>query len=147
MLIRYIDKKDENKVLEMMRTFYASPAVHTNGSDEIFSADISACLSDNPYLEGYVFENEGEILGYGMVAKSFSTEFGKPCMWIEDIYLIPSCRGMGIGSKFLDFITNKYPNAILRLEVEEENVRAVKTYLKNGFEYLPYKEMKKEIKL
>lgn len=147
MLIRYIERKDEKKVLEMMRTFYASPAVHTNGSEEIFSADISACLSDNPYLEGYVFEKEGALLGYGMVAKSFSTEFGKPCVWIEDIYLIPSYRGMGIGSKFFDFITNKYPDAILRLEVEEENARAVKTYIKNGFEYLPYKEMKKEIKL
>ena len=59
-----------------------------------------------------------------MIAKSFSTEFGRPCMWIEDIYIKESCRGTGIGSKFIDYIGEKYPDAILRLEVEEENERA-----------------------
>ena len=53
--------------------------------------------NDNPYLEGYIFEVSGEIQGYGMIAKSFSTEFGRPCMWIEDIYIKESCRGAGIG--------------------------------------------------
>ena len=34
-------------------------------------------------------------------------------------------------------------NDILRLEVEEENERAVNVYKKNGFSFLPYLEMKK----
>ena len=84
-----------------------------------------------------------------MVAKSFSTEFGKPCAWIEDIYIKDSYRGLGIGSrfiehvgsKFLDYIEAKYPEALLRLEVEEENERAVKVYEKNEFHVLPYMEM------
>ncbi len=146
MQIRFIQEKDKQAVKNMMEVFYSSPAVLSNGSEEIFCADINACLSDNPYLEGYVFEENHEIVGYGMVAKSFSTEFGKPCMWIEDIYVLPSYRGKGIGSKFLEFISCKYPNTILRLEVEEENFNAVKTYKKNGFEVLPYMQMKKEIK-
>ena len=37
----------------------------------------------------------------------------------------------------------KYPEALLRLEVEEENERAIHTYKKCGFEVLPYMEMKK----
>ena len=36
-----------------------------------------------------------------------------------------------------------YPEAVLRLVVEEENGRAVKVYEKNGFNVLPYMEMKK----
>ena len=47
---------DRNKVLEMMRVFYASPAVLSNGSEEIFKADIDNCINESPYLEGYVFE-------------------------------------------------------------------------------------------
>jgi len=113
------------------------------GSDDIFRTDIENCINDNPYLEGYIFEVSGEIQGYGMIAKSFSTEFGRPCMWIEDIYIKESCRGAGIGSKFIDYIGEKYPDAILRLEVEEENERAVNVYKKNGFSFLPYLEMKK----
>ena len=99
-IIRPMTPKDKNSVLEMMRVFYASPAVFTNGSDDIFRNDI----------ENYIKE---------------------------------SCRGAGIGSKFIDYIGEKCPDAILRLEVEEENERAVNVYKKNGFSFLPYLEMKK----
>lgn len=143
LIIRPMIFEDKDRVLEMMRVFYASPAVFTNGSDDIFRSDIENCINDNPYLEGYIFEVSGEIQGYGMIAKSFSTEFGRSCMWIEDIYIKESCRGAGIGSKFIDYIGEKYPDAILRLEVEEENERAVNVYKKNGFSFLPYLEMKK----
>ena len=142
-IIRSIEEKDRSHVLKMMRVFYASPAVLSNGSEEIFEADITACISDSPYLEGYIFENAEEIQGYAMVAKSFSTEFGKPCLWIEDLYVKNAYRGLGIGSLFLRFIENKYPNAILRLEVEEENHRAVNVYKKCGYKVIPYMEMKK----
>ena len=135
--------KDKQTIMEMMREFYSSPAVLSNGSAEIFNADIDACLNNNPYLEGYVFEDGGKTLGYAMLAKSFSTEFGKPCIWIEDLYILSEYRGLGLGSKFFEFIEQIYPNHLFRLEVEEENERAVKVYKKCGFEVLPYMEMKK----
>lgn len=142
-IIRPITQNDKQTVLSMMETFYTSPAVFTNGSKEIFTADIDACISDNPFLEGFVIENSGEILGYTMIAKSFSTEFGKPCIWIEDIYIKEACRGRGLGNIVLDFINQNYKNCIFRLEVEEENENAVKLYKKHGFTVLPYMEMKK----
>ena len=45
--------------------------------------------------------------------------------------------------EYLRFVEEKYPNSILRLEVEEENERALAVYKKCGFEPLPYMEMKK----
>ena len=141
--IRKMEEKDREAVLEMMRVFYASPAVLSNGSEEIFCTDIDNCIGDCPYLEGYVFESESGLLGYSMIARSFSTEFGKLCIWIEDLYLRENYRGLGIGSAFFSHIENKYPNHIYRLEVEEENERAIAVYEKNGFEILPYMEMKK----
>lgn len=142
-IIRAMEEADGPQILEMMRVFYASPAVLSNGSEAIFAADFNACVSDSPYLEGYVFENGEEIQGYAMVAKSFSTEFGKPCIWIEDLYVKDSCRGHGIGSRFLNYIESQYPDAVLRLEVEAENERAIRVYKNCGFEELPYMEMKK----
>ncbi|MBQ3023418.1 MAG: GNAT family N-acetyltransferase [Clostridia bacterium] len=141
--IRNMTKEDKPEVFEMMRTFYTSPAVYTDGSDEIYSDDIDNCINANPYLEGYIFENSNEIQGYAMIAKSFSTEFGKQCIWIEDLYIKEEYRGLGIGKMFFDFITKKYTDCIFRLEVEEENERAVKLYKKCGFTVLPYMEMKK----
>lgn len=141
--IRYMAEKDRKRVIEMMRIFYTSPAVFTNGSDEIFDTDIDNCIGESPFLEGYVFENGGYIQGYAMLAKSFSTEFGKPCIWIEDIYIKDEYRGLGIGSLFLKFVEEKYPDAVFRLEVETENEQAVNVYKKCGYEFLPYMEMKK----
>ncbi len=141
--IRAMTEADSPAVLEMMRAFYSSPAVFTNGSDEIFRADIAACVGDSPYLEGYVFETEAGLCGYAMLAKSFSTEFGKPCIWIEDIYLNDNSRGLGIGSAFFDLLGEKYPDCLLRLEAEEENEGAVRLYERQGFTRLPYLEMKR----
>ena len=142
-VIRLMTADDTAAVIEMMRVFYASEAVWTNGSDEIFKNDIEACLGDSPYLEGYIFDNDGEIQGYAMAAKSFSTEFGRKCIWIEDLYIKADCRGMGIGSRFIDFISDKYSDHIIRLEVEQENENAVHVYKKGGFTVLPYMEMNK----
>jgi len=142
-IIRPMERADKTEVIKMMRTFYASPAVMTNGSEEIFDADVEGCLSDSPYIEGYVFEECGNIQGYGMLAKSFSTEFGKPCIWIEDIYVKDEYRAHGIGSAFLRFVEEKYPDTVLRLEAEKENERALRVYKKFGFCEIPYMEMKK----
>ena len=117
--IRPMQPADKEAVLAMMEVFYASPAVLSNGSAAIFSSDFEACINDNPYLEGYMFEENGQIQGYAMAAKSFSTEFGRPCIWVEDLYIKEDFRGTGIGSLFLEFIEKKYPEAVLRLEEEE----------------------------
>ena len=141
--IRRMEEKDKLHVIEMMRVFYASPAVLSNGSEEIFRADVEHCIGECPYVEGYIFEEESSIQGYAMVAKSFSTEFGKPCIWIEDIYLKEEYRGLGIGSLFFNYIEAKYPDSVFRLEVEAENERAVNVYKKCGYDMIPYMEMKK----
>ncbi len=145
-IIRAMNQKDKHTVIGMMRTFYTSPAVLSNGSEEIYANDVDNCVGDCPFLEGYIFEEASEIIGYAMLAKSFSTEFGKPCIWIEDLYIKEAYRGQGIGSRFFAFVEEKYPNVLLRLEVEAENQRAIHTYQKNGYEVLPYMEMKKDSK-
>lgn len=143
--IRKFVEEDRFEILSMMKVFYSSDAVFTNGSDEIFERDFDACIENNPYLEGYVFEKDTKILGYAMLAKSFSTEFGKPCIWLEDLYLKPEYRGNGIIPIFIKYVEDNYKNCILRLEVEDENSHAVHVYEKSGFSRLPYVEMKKEV--
>ena len=144
-IIRLMKREDKDTVFDMMKVFYNSPAVLSNGSDEIYNNDIENCVNDCPFLEGYIFEENGSVLGYAMAAKSFSTEFGKPCIWIEDLYIKPEYRGKGIGSSFFKYIEEKYPNTLMRLEAEEENENAIHVYKNNGYEVLPYLELKKEI--
>ena len=140
--LRKMTAEDKPYVLDMMRKFYSSDAVMTDGSEEIFVNDIEECLSDSPFLEGFVFpDEEGEIKGYAMIAHSYNTEYGRRCIWIEDIYIEKEMRGSGIASDFFDFLKAQYPNYVNRLEVEADNNRAIEVYRRKGFEEIPYHEM------
>ncbi len=140
-IIRSMRESDRCEICEMMRVFYGSDAVSTNGSPEIFAADFDECISNSPYLSGYVFEYDGDVAGYAMTAHSFSTEFGRRCVWIEDLYVKENYRRYGMGRAFFDFIEEKHRDEIFRLEVEEFNTGALSLYKKRGFSTLPYLEM------
>ena len=143
--IRPMKASDKAEVTEMMRAFYASEAVHTNGSEEVFSNDVEACTSDNPFASGYVFTREdSSVCGYSMLAHSYSTEYGRPVIWIEDLFLEEDARGKGLGIRLFDLVKEKYPDHIHRLEVEDTNLHAIRLYKKSGFTTLPYAEMIRE---
>ena len=139
--IRKMHFEDKQEILTMMKEFYSTDAVSTNGSAEIFETDFENCISNSPYLEGFVFCQNKNILGYAMIAKTFSTEFGKICIWLEDLYVKKEYRGQGIISKFFEYTEKRYKNNIFKLEVENENTHAIQVYKKRGFNMLPYVEM------
>ncbi len=145
--IKKMEQKDTNEVFEMMRDFYDSPAILHDVSEEVLRRDINACTSDNPYMEGLVFRAHGGIAGYAMLAKSFSTEFGGICIWIEDLYMKPEYRGGGIGTQFFGYLEKTYQGqaVLLKLEVERGNTWAIEVYKKCGYRELPYMEMIKEL--
>ena len=136
-------QEDKNTIFNMMKVFYASDAVITNGSDTIFNNDIDTCISDSPYLEGFTFIKDEKIIGYSMIAKSFSTEFGLPCIWLEDLYILEEYRHKGYGSMFFKYLDENFKNVIIRLEVEEYNLKAIECYKKNNYSFMEYKEMYK----
>lgn len=144
MKIDTMRREDASEVIRMMREFYASPAVHTDGSEEIFARDVACCVGRSPYLKGFVLREGGRPVGYAMAAQSFSTEFGKKCVWIEDIYIRPEYRGRGWGEKTLAFLEKKYAGRLLRLEADAENAGALRLYRRCGFEIVPYAQLKKD---
>ena len=136
--------EDKKEILTMMEEFYSSNAVATNGSNEIFETDFENCINDYQYLEGFVFYQNEKILGYAMIAKSFSTEFAKRCIYLEDLFIKKEFRGQGIITEFLRYLENIYVNSIFKLEVDKCNINAIEVYKKRGFIPLSYIEMKKE---
>ena len=61
-------ESDKNEIVSMMETFYSSDAVYTNGSSEIFCCDFDTCVSNSPFLDGYVFLIENIIVGEAKTA-------------------------------------------------------------------------------
>ena len=115
MKIRAMQLKDMEEVVGMMRVFYDSPAVIHAAPDEILRQDVKDCVGDCPYIEGYIFEENDRILGYSMVAKSYSTEYGGICVWVEDLYMKEEARGLGIGTAFFRFLDENYVRPLVNI--------------------------------
>jgi len=141
-----MEKEDADEVFRMMKVFYQSPALLHKASDMVLKRNIENCINQNCYIEGYVFKEQEKIAGYSMVAKSYSTEFGGECIWIEDLYMKPEYRGKGIGTKFFQYLEEIYKDKAVRfrLEVEKNNQSAIAAYKKNGYQELAYVQMTKE---
>ena len=147
MNIRPMEPRDFDKVLEMMKVFYASDALLIHPEESVLRRTLEDAIEAGPYVEGFVFCCEEKLAGYGMVAKSYSTEMGGRCVWIEDIYIKPEFRGQGLGTGFLQFVESRYRDwaVRLRLEAEEDNEKAMNVYRNAGYETLGYIQLVKTI--
>lgn len=147
MIIRNIEAKDREEVFGIMRVFFDSAAVIHTAEDEVLYRNIDAATSELPYVEGYVFEEDGKLVGYAMVSLSYTTEYGGLCLWIEDLFVSEEYRGRGAGSSFFEYLEEKYAGKAVRykLEVEEENEGAIEVYKKRGYKRLGYFIMSKEM--
>ncbi len=143
--IRELTSDDKDEVLAMMREFYDSPAVIHKSSDRILEKDFDDCLSDMPYIRGFMLEFNGEPSGYAMTSLGYSTEYGGICVWLEDLYIKPEYRRFGIGTELLRFIEKEFPQAVrFKLEIEEENEAAFSCYFSKGYRPSRYGIMTKE---
>ena len=145
--IRDLRKEDSDYLLIMMIEFYASPAIIHKPEVEVLKRNIESCLDNNVPLRGIVFTIDDKIVGYSMLSFSFSTEYGLPCVWLEDLFIKERYRNRGIGSEFFSFLKKEYPSDKyrVRLEVEPNNERAIAFYNRNGFTDIEY--LQKEIKV
>lgn len=147
MEISKLKPEDFEEVLSMMEVFYASDALLVHPEREVLVRTLRDSVSGSPYVTGYGFVEDGALVGYGMVSRSYSTEAGGICLWIEDIYIRPEFRGRGIGTAFLRFVeeSGKGSAVRLRLEAEPENEKAISVYQSAGFRVLGYTQLVKEL--
>lgn len=149
MNLRKMIISDEHEVMSMMKLFYDSPAVLVNADEKILKNDFLYCIGDSPYLDGFIIELDNNIAGYSMITKSFSTEYGCMCCWIEDVYIKPEYRGMGLGRFLFNELERLYNKKMVRfrLEVEKNNFKALALYKKMGFNISAYIVMDKIVNL
>lgn len=144
-MIRKIKQTDKNEYVEMSLKFYRSLAVIKPKRPKYLLKTLKEMVSDNPYIEGYVYEIDGKIAGYMLLTFTYSNEFGGELVTIDELYIKDEFQGMGLGTKLLEFIEDTYTDikAILLL-VNENNKLAKKLYNKQGFQELEYTQMIKQ---
>ncbi|MBR7111807.1 MAG: GNAT family N-acetyltransferase [Clostridia bacterium] len=138
MTFRRLKKEDVAAYIEMASVFYDSPAVLHSIPRSHLEHTAKIVLDGSPFADIYVFERDGAVWGYGLLAFTHSQEAGGLVCWLEEIYVRPECRGEGVGGAFLEFVKATVPAARYRLEVEPENVRVKALYRRHGFEELGY---------
>ena len=144
-MIRALTENDRATWLELTGEFYSSPAVDHSIPEEFRNNCFNALMSDSPYADAVIIEQDGKIAGYALLAITFSQEAGGIAVWIEEAYIREEFRGKGLGHEIFNWVETKYPNASrYRLEVEEDNEKAIKLYSSLGYKRLNYGQMIKD---
>lgn len=132
-------------VEEMAKVFYYSDAVCHDIPWSNIENTMKEAVSDSELLDGYIFEYDGKIAGFGLITKYFESECGGVCVQLMDLFVKDEFRGRGIAKKYFEFIFNKYSYARrFRLEAAPDNENAMRLYKNLGFEEISYIQMIKE---
>lgn len=147
MIINDITAADRDEFIAMETDFYNSPAVLHEVKRENFVKTFDRLMVGSPFVRCLFFrdENSGAVLGYALLAFSYSNEAGGDVVWVDELYVKSEYRSTGIANRFFDFLSNEYKNfARFRLETEPDNDGAKRLYKRMGFEPLGYSQMIKD---
>ena len=147
-MIRRITEEDREVFIALSEEFYASPAVLHAVPREYHEAAFDELMRSGEYADGFIVEADERIVGFALTAKTYSRESGGKVLWLEELYILPEYRSRGLGREYFTFIEDyarKQGYARIRLEVEEENVRARALYGRLGYQPLEYCQMIKDL--
>jgi GNAT superfamily N-acetyltransferase len=57
-----------------------------------------------PMAEVLIAEHDGAPVGFALFFHNFSTFEGRPGLYLEDLYVIPGARGLGVGKTVLRYL-------------------------------------------
>jgi ribosomal protein S18 acetylase RimI-like enzyme len=107
-------------------------------SDEVLEAALRRLLGD-PSLGGVWLLEDGDVIGYAIVAFSYDLEFGGRDSYLTELWIDEPHRGRGAGSAALELLTGELRARDIRalhLQVRPENP-ARRLYERSGFTASP----------
>ena len=88
-------------------TFIRELATYEKLAHEVVATDDDmhvALFGERPVIEAVIASNDDEPVGYALFFPTYSTFLGKPGLYLEDLYVRPPARGLGIGRKLLEHL-------------------------------------------
>jgi ribosomal protein S18 acetylase RimI-like enzyme len=126
---------DVGELIAMMRAFYTE--LGESFEERRSERALRALLAEPSYGTAWVFREEGHAVGYLVVTHGYSLEFDGRIAVVDEVYTVPEMRGRGLGARALVLAEEhcrRHRISALRLEVHQENRRALALYERNGFE-------------
>lgn len=88
-------------------------------------------FGDDPKFDCVLAELDGEPVGLCLYFQSFSTWFGKPGVYVQDLFVSDKARGLGLGKRLMAKVAQISAAkgcAYLRLSVDTDNQSAQDFY-------------------
>ncbi len=116
---------------------YERLAHQVDATDAMFEA---ALFGPSPKVFAEIAEWEGEPVGFALWFLNFSSFRGRNGLYLEDLFVLPSHRGHGIGHAMLEHLARKcVENGWTRFEwsVLDWNVPSIRFYQSRGADVMP----------
>jgi GNAT superfamily N-acetyltransferase len=99
-LIRVAVPDDAATLVNLVRELavYERLESHARATSDDFRAHL---FGPNRAAEAVIAEVKGEAVGFGLFFTTFSTFRGRPGIYLEDLFVRPEHRGLGIGKALL----------------------------------------------
>jgi ribosomal protein S18 acetylase RimI-like enzyme len=132
--LRIATSDDLTLLVDFMRQFYAI-------DNYPFDAPIARKVMQQIVEDGsvgrvWLIDYAGATIGYVVLTFGFSLEYRGRDAYIDELFLLETYRGQGLGSYILQFVLDACPALgihALHLEVEHANVAGQRLYRKHGF--------------
>ncbi len=139
--IRPATPKDLDTIVE----FNLSLASETEGKAldrPVLRAGVEAALADASRAQYFLAEVDGEVVGQTMFTTEWSDWRNGTFWWIQSVYIAADHRGQGVFRALYGHIrelAKREPDVCgIRLYVDNDNHRAIKTYRRLGMELTDY---------
>jgi GNAT superfamily N-acetyltransferase len=118
----------------MMRALWEHEAIAFDGA--AVRDALRSLLADPGLGRVWLAFVDDAVAGYAMGTWGFSTEQGGRFLLLDELFVLPSFRGCGVGGAALAFVEEEAGGAgagAVRIEVAEENERARELYRAAGY--------------
>lgn len=95
-------------------------------------------FGDKPAFEVLIAEADGVFAGLCLYFPSFSTWYGRPGVYVQDLYVDTAFRGLGIANKLMRRLAAEVSSkggTYIRLSVDSDNIEAQRFYRKLGMQW------------
>ncbi len=137
-------KADIPQLVDLLGTLFSIEADFVPNADKQRRA-VEMILGDPRTGVIYVAREGGRVVGMVSTLYTVSTAEGGKSAWLEDMVVLPECRGRGVGAQLLQYAVVGAREAGVRritLLSDEDNALAHAVYAAEGFQFSGMRPMR-----
>lgn len=137
-------KADIPQLVDLLGTLFSIEADFVPNADKQRRA-VEMILGDPRIGVIYVAREAGRVVGMVSTLYTVSTAEGGKSAWLEDMVVLPECRGRGVGAELLEYAVVGAREAGVRritLLSDEDNALVHAVYAAEGFQFSGMRPMR-----